>query len=74
MSIGGRVLTDSGAGIRNVIVTLTDSRGAFRTTSTGTFGMYRFEAVEVNAIRDHENQTGRLATDLILSALGQTIL
>ena len=32
------------------------------------------EAVEVNAIRDHENQTGRLASDLILSAFGQTIL
>lgn len=32
------------------------------------------EAVEVNAIRDHENQTGRLAVDLILSAFGQTIL
>ena len=32
------------------------------------------EAVEVNAIRDHQNQTGQLATDLILSALGQTIL
>ncbi|MBI3968125.1 MAG: arginase [Chloroflexi bacterium] len=32
------------------------------------------DAVEVNAIRDHENRTGHLATDLILSALGQTIL
>lgn len=32
------------------------------------------EAVEVNAIRDIENKTGRLATDLILSAFGQTIL
>lgn len=32
------------------------------------------EVVEVNAIRDHENQTGQLATDLILSAFGQTIL
>ncbi len=32
------------------------------------------EIVEVNAIRDHENRTGQLATDLILSALGQTIL
>jgi arginase len=32
------------------------------------------EAVEVNAMRDHENQTGCLAVDLILSALGQTIL
>jgi arginase len=32
------------------------------------------EIVEVNAIRDHENRTGQLATDLILSAFGQTIL
>ncbi|HVC31896.1 MAG TPA: arginase [Chloroflexota bacterium] len=32
------------------------------------------EVVEVNAIRDHENRTGQLATDLILSAVGQTIL
>lgn len=32
------------------------------------------EVVEVNAIRDHENQTGRLAADLILSAFGQSIL
>jgi arginase len=39
---------------------------------TGTIGS--METVEVNAIRDHENQTGRLATDLILSAFGQTIL
>jgi arginase len=39
---------------------------------SGTLGS--LEAVEVNAIRDHENQTGRLASDLILSAFGQTIL
>jgi arginase len=39
---------------------------------SGTLGS--MEAVEVNAIRDHENQTGRLAVDLILSAFGQTIL
>lgn len=32
------------------------------------------EVVEVNAIRDHENRTGELATDLILSAFGQTII
>jgi hypothetical protein len=43
----GNSFVGNSAGIRNVIVTLTDSRGAFRTTSTGTFGMYRFEAVEV---------------------------
>lgn len=32
------------------------------------------EVVEVNAFRDHENRTGCLATDLILSAFGQIIL
>jgi arginase len=31
------------------------------------------EVVEVNPIADHENRTGRLAEELILSALGQTI-
>ena len=36
--------------------------------------MGSLETVEVNAFRDHDNQTGRLATDLILSAFGQTIL
>ena len=39
---------------------------------SGTLGS--LEVVEVNAMRDHENQTGRLAVDLILSAFGQTIL
>lgn len=39
---------------------------------TGTIGS--MEAVEVNAIRDRENQTGQLAVDLILSAFGQRIL
>lgn len=32
------------------------------------------DVVEVNALRDRENQTGCLAADLILSAFGQTIL
>jgi arginase len=31
------------------------------------------EVVEVNPIHDHENRTGRLAAELILSALGRTI-
>jgi arginase len=31
------------------------------------------EVVEVNPIADHENRTGRLAEELILSALGRTI-
>ena len=39
---------------------------------TGFLGS--LEAVEVNAFRDTANKTGILATDLILSAFGQTIL
>jgi arginase len=31
------------------------------------------EVVEVNPIADHENRTGKLAAELILSALGHTI-
>jgi arginase len=31
------------------------------------------EVVEVNPIHDHENRTGKLAAELILSALGRTI-
>lgn len=50
VSIGGRVTTASGAGIRSVIVTLTDSRGATRSVTTGNFGMYRFTNVEVGEI------------------------
>lgn len=50
VSIGGRVSTAGGAGIRNVLVTLTDARGAVRTTYTGSFGLYRFTDVEVGEI------------------------
>lgn len=47
VSIGGRVATAGGAGIRNVQVTLTDARGAIRTVYTGSFGLYRFAETEV---------------------------
>lgn len=43
-TIGGRVLTESGRGIRNVWITLTDSSGNVRTATT-TFGYYRFADV-----------------------------
>ncbi|MBX6772152.1 MAG: arginase [Chloroflexi bacterium] len=36
--------------------------------------MASLEVVEVNAFRDQENRTGQLATDLVLSAFGKTIL
>ena len=47
VTIGGRIVTAGGAGVRNVMVTLTDTRGTIRTTVTGTFGMYRFTDVAV---------------------------
>lgn len=45
VSIGGRVLTASGRGIKNVSVTLIDANGAERTTLTTSFGYYRFDDV-----------------------------
>lgn len=46
VSVGGRVVTADGAGIRNTTVTLTDSTGAPRTALTNAFGYYRFDDVE----------------------------
>ena len=43
--IGGRVLTSTGRGIRNVKVTLTDADGSTRQAVTSAFGYYRFEDV-----------------------------
>lgn len=42
VSIGGRVLTNDGRGIRNVLVTLHEADGTARTILTGAFGYYRF--------------------------------
>jgi hypothetical protein len=50
VSVGGRVTTAGGAGIRNVVVTLTDSSGTSRKVVTGSFGMYRFTNVEVGGV------------------------
>jgi hypothetical protein len=46
ITIGGRVLTAEGQGIRNVTVTLTDGSGTIHTTVTGTFGYYNFAEIE----------------------------
>ncbi|MBS1795268.1 MAG: CSLREA domain-containing protein [Acidobacteria bacterium] len=43
VSIGGRVATAAGSGIRSARVTLTDAAGTVRTAFTGTFGFYRFD-------------------------------
>ncbi len=47
VSVGGRVTTQSGKGIRNISVTLTDASGTARSTITGAFGAYRFDDVPV---------------------------
>jgi len=45
VSVSGRVTTAQGRGIRNVVVTMTDSSGNTRTATTTSFGYYRFEEV-----------------------------
>jgi hypothetical protein len=47
VSVGGRVLTAEGRGIRNARVTMTNSAGETRTLLTGAFGNYRFTDVPV---------------------------
>ena len=46
VSVSGRVTTPNGNGLRNAIITLTDSTGNVRTARTGTFGYYRFDDIE----------------------------
>lgn len=45
VDVGGRVTTQSGRGVRNVVITLTDSNGDSRMTRTNSFGYYRFENI-----------------------------
>jgi hypothetical protein len=45
--VGGRILTASGAGIRNVQVTITFPSGEIRTTTSTTFGYYNFTEIPV---------------------------
>ncbi len=44
--VGGRVLTDTGRGIPNARLQLTDSNGNIRRANTNHFGYYRFDNVE----------------------------
>ncbi len=48
--IEGRVRTQTGAGIRNVQITLTESDGTIRAVKSGTFGNFRFDAVTVGQV------------------------
>jgi hypothetical protein len=46
VNVSGRVLTQTGRGIRNIIITMSDSGGAIRTTQTTAFGYYQFNDVQ----------------------------
>lgn len=50
VSIEGRVRMENGVGIRNVIITLTESNGTIRVTSSGTFGSFRFTDITVGQV------------------------
>lgn len=45
VSVSGRALTETGRGIINAQITLTDASGGVRTVRTNTFGYFRFEEV-----------------------------
>ena len=45
VSVGGRVLTADGRGIRNVMITLTGANGETRTVLSSAFGYYRFTEI-----------------------------
>jgi CSLREA domain-containing protein len=50
VSIGGRVLTPEGEGLKNARVNLTDSQGNSRSALTNAFGYYRFAEVPAGEI------------------------
>src|SRR5678816_1932876 len=43
--VSGRVVTSTGQGVRNALVTLRDERGTTVSATTGSFGYFRFESV-----------------------------
>jgi len=45
-SISGRVITTNGTGIKNALITLSNSAGATRTAISNSFGYYRFDDIE----------------------------
>lgn len=44
-SVSGRVLTSDGRGLRNATVSITDSQGLIRLTTTSSFGFFSFDNV-----------------------------
>ena len=49
-SVSGRVLTSDGRGLRNVTVSITDSLGVTRITTTSSFGFFSFDSVNTGQV------------------------
>jgi CSLREA domain-containing protein len=45
VTVSGKVTNNQGRGIRNVLITMTDSQGRVQTAQTTAFGYYKFESV-----------------------------
>ena len=45
VSVSGRVFTADGSGLKNAIVSLTDSHGVRRRVTTSSFGSFKFDGV-----------------------------
>ncbi|HNU08950.1 MAG TPA: carboxypeptidase-like regulatory domain-containing protein [Pyrinomonadaceae bacterium] len=48
-SISGRVITASGRGVRNAVLTFASPLGEFRSTTTGSLGYFSFAELEVGS-------------------------
>ena len=48
-TVGGRVLTPDGRGLRNATVSVTDPQGFVRTTTTSSFGLFSFDGIVTGA-------------------------
>ena len=48
--VSGRVTTPDGRGLRNAVVSITDSDGFRRTATTSSFGFYAFDEVEAGGV------------------------
>ena len=45
VTVNGKVLTSDGRGLRNTTVSITDSKGARRTATTSSFGLFSFDNI-----------------------------
>ncbi len=67
VSVSGRVLTPEDRGLRNAIVTLTDSEGQIKFARSSTFGYFRFEDILAgqNYVISVQSKSYRFAPQII---------